>query len=84
MLISGNIPFKTEVASVAIYNQIQSDDTTLARRPSRRCCWWSRSLVLLVVDLAQRLGRPAVAKHSLRWIALVYVRSCSCCCRSGW
>ena len=28
VLISGNIPFKTEVASVAIYNQIQSDNTT--------------------------------------------------------
>ena len=31
VLISGNIPFKTEVASVALFNQIQNDDITGSR-----------------------------------------------------
>ena len=55
VLISGNIPFKTEVASVAIYNQIQSDDTTNAAAVSTLLLVVAL-LVLLVVDFAQRLA----------------------------
>jgi sulfate transport system permease protein len=55
VLISGNIPFKTEVASVAIYNQIQSDDTTNAAAVSTLLLAVAL-VVLLVVDIAQRLA----------------------------
>jgi sulfate transport system permease protein len=55
VLISGNIPFKTEVASVAIYNQIQSDDTTNAAAVSTLLLAVAL-VVLLVVDLGQRLA----------------------------
>jgi sulfate transport system permease protein len=55
VLISGNIPFKTEVASVAIYNQIQSDDTANAAAVSTLLLAVAL-VVLLVVDLAQRLA----------------------------
>ena len=34
VLISGNIPFKTEVASVFLFGQIESDDTAGPRPPS--------------------------------------------------
>lgn len=54
VLISGNIPFKTEVASVAIYNQIQSDDTANAAAVSTLLLAVAL-VVLLVVDVAQRL-----------------------------
>jgi sulfate transport system permease protein len=43
VLISGNLPFKTEVASVFIYGRIQSDDITGAA---------AVSIVLLLVSLA--------------------------------
>ena len=42
VLISGNIPFKTEVASVFIFGQIESDNARSPRRRSRSCCWRSR------------------------------------------
>ena len=42
VLISGNLPFKTEVASVFIFNQIESDRTTTAA---------AVSVVLLVIAL---------------------------------
>ena len=53
VLISGNIPFKTEVASVNIFNRIQSDDPTSAA---------AMSVVLLVISfltlfLLDALGR---------------------------
>ena len=53
VLISGNIPFKTEVASVNIFNRIQSDDPTSAA---------AMSVVLLVMSfltlfLLDALGR---------------------------
>jgi sulfate transport system permease protein len=53
VLISGNLPFKTEVASVAIYNQIQSDDTTNAAAVSTLLLAIAFA-VLLVVDVGQR------------------------------
>jgi sulfate transport system permease protein len=46
VLISGNIPFKTEVASVHIYSQIQSDNVAGAA---------AISVVLLVISLATLL-----------------------------
>jgi sulfate transport system permease protein len=57
VLISGNLPFKTEVASVFVFGQIQSDNTTGAA---------AVSVVLLVVSVLVlgflgRLSRP-------RWI----------------
>ena len=42
VLISGNIPFETEVASVFIFGQIESDNPIGAAR-SRSCCWCCRS-----------------------------------------
>jgi sulfate transport system permease protein len=42
VLISGNIPFKTEIASVAIFNQIENDDPAGAA---------AISVVLLVISL---------------------------------
>ena len=47
VLISGNIPFKTEVASVYIFGQIESDDVTGAAAVS----------VVLLADLARRAPR---------------------------
>ncbi|MGZ4717967.1 MAG: sulfate ABC transporter permease subunit CysT, partial [Acidimicrobiales bacterium] len=47
VLISGNIPFKTEVASVFIFGRIESDNTTGAA---------AVSVVLLVLSLAVLLG----------------------------
>jgi sulfate/thiosulfate transport system permease protein len=53
VLVSGNIPFKTQVASVYIFGQIESDNTSGAA---------AVSVVLLVISLAvlfaiRRLGR---------------------------
>ena len=61
VLISGNIPFKTQVASVHIFGQIESDNITGAA---------AVSTVLLVVALVvlrrastcSSAGRPAVAR----------------------
>ena len=47
MLITGNLPFKTEVASVFIFGQIESDAPTGAAAVS----------VVLLVDLARRAAR---------------------------
>ena len=48
VLISGNIPFKTEVASVFIFGQIESD----RHRPARR----RLAVLLLVISLVVLLG----------------------------
>ncbi len=54
VLISGNIPFKTEVASVALFNQIQNDDITGAAAVSTLLL--AVALVVLIgVDVAQRM-----------------------------
>ena len=47
MLISGNIPFKTEVASVFVYSRIESDATTSAA---------AVSVVLLAISFVMLLG----------------------------
>jgi sulfate/thiosulfate transport system permease protein len=55
VLISGNIPFKTEVASVFIYGRIESDDIVSAA---------AVSVVLLVVSLVLLAGVSAL---TARW-----------------
>jgi sulfate transport system permease protein len=56
VLISGNLPFKTEVAAVNIYNQIQSDRPVSAA---------AASTVLLVVALLVLVG----LNLTQRWVA---------------
>jgi sulfate transport system permease protein len=53
VLISGNLPFKTEVASVHIFGQIQSDNTLGAAAESTVLLVVAL-LVLVTLDLAQR------------------------------
>jgi sulfate/thiosulfate transport system permease protein len=60
VLISGNIPFQTEVASVHIYGQIESDNLPGAAAISVVLLGISL-VVLLVITLIQRWGR----KHDL-------------------
>ena len=55
VLISGNIPFRTEVASVAIFNQIENDDTTAAAAISVVLLALSM-LVLAAIALLERRG----------------------------
>ena len=57
VLISGNIPFKTEMASVYIFGRIQSYDTAGAA---------SVSLVLLVISFAVLLGVGALRRWATR------------------
>jgi sulfate/thiosulfate transport system permease protein len=60
VLISGNIPFKTEVASVFIFSQIQSDRPTAAA---------AVSVVLLLIALAVLIAIGFFARRSLRHAA---------------
>jgi sulfate transport system permease protein len=53
VLISGNIPFKTQIASVAIFNQIENDDPAGAAALSVVLLLISL-LVLAGMDLARR------------------------------
>ena len=57
VLISGNIPFQTQVASVQIYSQVENDNTTGAA---------AVSTVLLVVALLVLVGLGALQKWALR------------------
>jgi len=57
VLISGNLPFKTEVASVFIFGQIESDDITGAA---------AVSVVLLVVSFVLLLGVAAASRWRSR------------------
>jgi sulfate transport system permease protein len=56
ILITGNIPFKTEVSSVFIFNQIESGNTAGAAAVSVVLLGVSLAL-LAVVSLVQRWGR---------------------------
>jgi sulfate transport system permease protein len=56
VLITGNIPFKTEVASVHIFGLIESDAPTSAAAVSVVLLVLSLA-VLLIVDVVERLGR---------------------------
>jgi sulfate transport system permease protein len=53
VLISGNLPFKTQVAAVHIFGQIQSDNRTAAAAVSTALLLVALA-VLLIFDLAQR------------------------------
>ena len=53
MLISGNLPFKTQVAAVHIFGQIESDNTTGAAAVSTVLLLVAL-LVLVGLDVAQR------------------------------
>jgi sulfate/thiosulfate transport system permease protein len=57
VLLSGNRPFRTEVASVFIYGRIQSDDTTGAA---------AVSIVLLLVSLAVLIGIGLFGGRAIR------------------
>jgi sulfate transport system permease protein len=57
VLISGNIPFKTQVASVFIFGQIESGSTTGAA---------AVSVVLLVIALLVLFGMNLLSRRSLR------------------
>ncbi len=57
VLISGNLPFKTQVASVHIFNQIQSDNTLGAA---------AVATVLLVISLAVLLGLDLIQRWAVR------------------
>jgi sulfate/thiosulfate transport system permease protein len=54
VLISGNLPYKTEVASVLVYGQIESDNTTGAA---------AVSVLLLAVSFVVLLGISFVARR---------------------
>jgi sulfate/thiosulfate transport system permease protein len=47
VLISGNLPFKTEVASVFVYSRIESDSTTAAA---------AVSVVLMAISFVMLFG----------------------------
>jgi len=57
VLISGNLPFKTQVASVHVYNQIQSDNTLGAA---------AVATVLLVISLVVLLGLDLIQRWAVR------------------
>jgi sulfate transport system permease protein len=57
VLISGNLPFRTQVAAVNIFSQIESDNVTAAA---------AVSTVLLVVALVVLLGLDLVQRRSAR------------------
>jgi sulfate transport system permease protein len=57
VLISGNLPFKTQVASVHIFNQIQSDNTSSAA---------AVATVLLVIALVVLLGLDLLQRWASR------------------
>jgi sulfate transport system permease protein len=57
VLISGNLPFKTQVASVHIYNQLESDNVTGAA---------AVSTVLLLVSLVVLIGLDALQRWAAR------------------
>jgi sulfate transport system permease protein len=57
VLISGNLPYKTEVASVLVFAQIESDNTTGAA---------AVSVVLLAVSFLVLLGISFIARRGIR------------------
>ncbi len=57
MLISGNLPFKTEVSSVFIFGQIESDRVVTAA---------AVSVVLLAIAFVVLLGISALSRWGTR------------------
>jgi sulfate/thiosulfate transport system permease protein len=55
VLISGNIPFETEVAAVRIYSQVENDNITAAA---------AIAVVLLSISLAVLLAIAALERRS--------------------
>ena len=55
VIITGNIPFKTEVSSVYIFGRIESGDSA-ARPPPPSCCSRSRSLTLLSIGVIRHFA----------------------------
>ncbi|NED49868.1 ABC transporter permease subunit, partial [Micromonospora aurantiaca] len=55
VLISGNVPFKTQVAAVHIFGQIESDNTAAAAATSTALLVLSL-VFLLAIDLVRRWG----------------------------
>ncbi|WP_131732424.1 sulfate ABC transporter permease subunit CysT [Actinomadura formosensis] len=55
VLISGNVPFKTQVAAVHVFGQIESDNTAAAAAVSTTLLMVSL-LVLVTIDLVHRWG----------------------------
>ena len=58
VLISGNLPFKTEVASVYIFGRIESGDPSSAA---------AVSVLVLAISLAVLLGIGALRRRFTRW-----------------
>ena len=74
MLISGNLPYKTEVASVLVYGQIESGNTNGAAAVSVLL------LAVVVPGAADHLvrgaqGDRAMSRIALRSVALFYLRA---------
>ena len=57
MLISGNIPYETEVSSVYIFGQIESDNVSGAA---------AVSVLLLLISFVALLGIGAVRRYATR------------------
>jgi len=57
VLITGNVPFKTEVASVFIFSQVESDNVTAAA---------AVSVVLLLASFVVLLGLGRLARRGER------------------
>ena len=56
VLITGNIPFKTEMASVAIFNQVENDDPAGAA---------ALSVVLLIISLVVLAAMDLVRRRRI-------------------
>ena len=81
VLISGNIPLKTQVASVAIFGHLESPATPRAR-PRWPCCLLALSLgMLLLIGIIERLARrheeaydrAQLVRYGVRFVALGYL-----------
>ena len=73
VLISGNIPFQTQVASVSIFGQIENDNPAARRRVSVLLLVLAL-VILLGIGLIQRWGtRHDRLGSRLRFVALGYL-----------
>jgi sulfate transport system permease protein len=59
VLISGNIPYKTELASVFVYGRIESGATTSAAAVSVLLLFVSFTVLLVISAIARRGREPA-------------------------
>ena len=92
VLIAGNIPFQTEVASVYIFSQVESDHPVGRRRGLRGAAHLALAVLVVISLLSRRAARmsstPArrrrredrgrvAATSSSRAIVLTYLGCCS-------